>query len=331
MVNNRSANNVPFKSPEITDELKRIKGIGQGVETRLYEAGIHSFSQLAALSPQRISKILTGMIGMSAEKIKEQDWIGQASQLALEAKSDEAFISPINLDERQRYETFSVKLLVDEGNQVRRTNIVHVQKGVEENWAGWNETRLIAFVVENAALNVSTSKATIQMDVESIPATAAEAASSPSEMTETTAKHKQKHLHRNGTLTINGMDILEKGSVATSSVIATDQDWSIRLAWSLSKHGPLFGNWLVKAYLESIGPGKEYVLPNDEGVRLSLMDGEMKSPNLFSYSNELNFKAGEIEPGIYWLVVTIAWEKHSGKLGNLMSFSEKSMVQFYKR
>ncbi len=273
--------------------------------------------------------MLADMIGMSPQKVQEQDWIGQARQFAAEAKADEPIKISMSQEDRQRYETFSVKLLVDEGNQIRRTNIVHVQKGAEENWAGWDESRLIAFVVEHAGLNIAASRTTVQMNVESIPASGADVSPSTAEMTPTSARHAHRHHER--TLTIDGMDICEKGGTTPSNIIAIEQDWSIRLDWTLSGFAPLFGDWLVKVYLESIGPGEDYVLPDEDGVRLALLDGNMKAPNVYSYSNEMKFKAGEIAPGIYWLVVTIAWEKHPGKLGDLMGFSEKSMLQFYER
>lgn len=329
MTGNRSTTPSPVEIPDVVNDLKSIKGIGQGIETRLNKAGIFSFAQLATSSPGQISRILSDMIGMSVEKIQEQDWIGQANQLAAEVNSDEAIKIPVNMADQQRYETFSVKLLVDEVNQVRRTNIVHVQKGTEQNWAGWDEHRLIAFVIENASLNVTPSKTTLQMSVESIPATEADVALSSAELLEATSRHK--HSHHKGTLTIDEMDICEEGSLETSNIIGTDQDWSIRLAWTFSGFEHLFGNWLVKIHLESIGPGPEYVFPSNDGIRLALIDGEIRSPNEYSYDKELVFKAGEINAGIYWLVVTIAWEKHLGKPGEMMGFAEKSMLQFYKR
>jgi hypothetical protein len=329
MASDRSTTPSPSEIPVVVDDLKRIKGLGQGVETRLNQAGIFSFARLAASSPAQISELLADMIGMSPEKVQEQDWIGQARRFAAQAKADESIKISMSQEDRQRYETFSVKLLVDEGNQIRRTNIVHVQKGAEENWAGWDETRLIAFVVEHAGLNVTAARTTVQMEVESVPAGEADIAPSPAETVQTSARHA--HHHHERTLTIDGMDICEKGSTTPSNIIASEKNWSIRLAWTLSGFAPLYGDWLVKVYLESIGPGEDYVLPHVDGVRQALLDGDMKAPNVYSYFHELKFKADEIAPGIYWLVVTIAWEKHPGKLGDLMGFSEKSMLQFYER
>jgi len=300
------------------DNLKRIKGIGEGVETRLNQAGILSFAQLAAASPEQISDILTDMIGMSPQKVGEQDWIGQAKQLSAEVEADEETNIPASSSDQQHYETFSVKLLVDDDKQVRRTNIVHVQKGEEENWAGWDEQRLIAFVVEHAALTITTSKTTLQMNVESVPATQADIFSPPVEIMQ---------------FSIDTVNVSEAGIHGISNIIATDQNWSVRLDWSIPGSELISGSWQVKAYLESIGPGNgtdenEYALP---GINLPII------PNETSYSGELNFKAGDIASGIYWLVVTIASENamknQSGKLVQvyLTGFAEKSMLQFYKR
>ncbi len=330
MGNNHSMISTPFDIPDKVDDLKRIKGIGQGVETRLNQAGLFTFAQLAASSPEHVSGILADMIGMSPEKIEDQDWTGQARQLVEEAKFDELIKIQMSPADQQRYETFSVKLLVDEAQQVRRTNIVHVQKGTEQNWAGWDETRLIAFVVENAALDITTAKTTLQMSVESFPAIEEGEAISSAEETQTVARHGHPH-HHPRELHIQGMEIYEKGSATPSNIIAVDQDWSIRLVWTLTGREPLFGHWLLKLYLESMGPGKEYALPDDDGLRLALVDYAMESPNVFSYAKELHLEAGDIEPGIYWLFVTVAWEKYPGKLGNLMGFSEKTMLQIYKR
>jgi hypothetical protein len=52
--------------------------------------------------------------------------------------------------DRQQYETFVVELLVDEKRAVRGTRVVHVQTGTEERWAGWDEARLVRFVVAHA-------------------------------------------------------------------------------------------------------------------------------------------------------------------------------------
>jgi predicted flap endonuclease-1-like 5' DNA nuclease len=43
---------------EIKDPLEKIDGIGQVYQTKLYEAGIKTFAQLAAASPSRITEVV---------------------------------------------------------------------------------------------------------------------------------------------------------------------------------------------------------------------------------------------------------------------------------
>jgi subtilisin-like proprotein convertase family protein/subtilisin family serine protease len=148
------------------DDFKRIRGIGPTVESRLHTSGIYTFNQLAALSPDAILPLVSGLAGMSAERVN--DWITQASKLSAaltpserqptvqsDTKPYSSLELPGGLDsnvERQRYATFTVQLLLDENNNVRRTHVVHVQDGESETWAGWKEQRLSIFFVDHAEL-----------------------------------------------------------------------------------------------------------------------------------------------------------------------------------
>jgi hypothetical protein len=49
--------------------------------------------------------------------------------------------------EQQRHETFIVQLLMDQRGAVHRTRVVDVMIQSEERWAGWEEERLLRFVV----------------------------------------------------------------------------------------------------------------------------------------------------------------------------------------
>lgn len=62
-------------------------------------------------------------------------------------------LAPDSVD-RQQYETFVVELLVDDQRAVRGTRMVHVQTGSEERWAGWDEERLVRFVLTHADLTL---------------------------------------------------------------------------------------------------------------------------------------------------------------------------------
>jgi hypothetical protein len=135
------------------DDFKLIAGIGPGVERRFHAANIFTFDQLAALSSHDIAHLLTDLAGLSAERIAKQDWVGQARDLAAQpAKSN---TEQAELERRQRYATFTVELLLDEDNDVRRTRVVHIQAEDEESWAGWEHARLIDFIVQRGDMRMA--------------------------------------------------------------------------------------------------------------------------------------------------------------------------------
>jgi hypothetical protein len=134
------------------DDFKRIKGIGPAVERRLHDAGIFTFTQLAALTPLDIAALVSNLTDLSAERITQQDWVGRACQLA--AKPAEPQPNPIPVEDGQHYSTFSVELLLDDAVEVRRTRIKHIQDGAEDAWTGWEEARLMNFVARYAPLRL---------------------------------------------------------------------------------------------------------------------------------------------------------------------------------
>ncbi len=140
-------------NPTGADDLKLIRGIGPQIAALLYDAGIHSYAQLASLSADVLVALLPDVKGLSAERINKQDWIGQARRLAsVVAQADPDRDDP-PAQGCQRYTTYAVELLVDEADEVRRTRVSHVQSGDEVSWAGWEQTRLVDFIVEHAGLS----------------------------------------------------------------------------------------------------------------------------------------------------------------------------------
>lgn len=152
-----SPNNSPTAAAG--DDLKLINGIGPTIEQRLNEAGIHTFKQLAALSPQALIDLVDNATNMSVARIERQDWLGQAATLAAEAPADDTSVPQAASGDRQRNETFTVSLWLDEANQVHRTHIAHIQDGTEEVWLGWQEARLKQFIVTHADLHLEPESA----------------------------------------------------------------------------------------------------------------------------------------------------------------------------
>src|SRR5262245_165824 len=63
------------------DNFKLIHGIGPAIERHLHSAGILTYVQLAAISPEELAALLHGYAGVSAQQIAKHDWIGQAREL----------------------------------------------------------------------------------------------------------------------------------------------------------------------------------------------------------------------------------------------------------
>jgi hypothetical protein len=134
---------------EGTDDLKQIRGIGPVMEQRLNQAGIFTFCQLANTSTEDLAALFSDKPGLSAERITEKDWPNQARLLMeKEAIKDD----PPSEDKGQYSAVFSVDLLLDSQNRVRRTHILHVQSRKEDSWADWNKDRLTDFIFENATI-----------------------------------------------------------------------------------------------------------------------------------------------------------------------------------
>jgi predicted flap endonuclease-1-like 5' DNA nuclease len=64
------------------DDLTRIKGIGPRFAQAIQAVGITSFAQLAAHTPDELADKLAAHVGISAGRIRDNNWIGQAAELA---------------------------------------------------------------------------------------------------------------------------------------------------------------------------------------------------------------------------------------------------------
>ena len=125
------------------DDFQQIQGIGAAIDRRLHDAGILTYRDLAALTPEQIAASLAEVAGLSPTRIPSQDWVGQAGRLAGPAAP------PLPSEPDQRYASFHVELLLDVDDSVRRTKVHHHQSGTDEAWAGWDEGRLLALLREH--------------------------------------------------------------------------------------------------------------------------------------------------------------------------------------
>ncbi|HEX4949780.1 MAG TPA: hypothetical protein VFZ34_24155 [Blastocatellia bacterium] len=127
--------------PTDADDFKPIKGINTMIENRLHAAGIVTYEQLAALSPDEIARRVGKMTGVTVERIREQNWTGQAYELTQQKDSAEL----VNVG-------FVLDLFLDAGKHVKSTQVLNVKSGEGDEWPGWDDTRLLNFFIEQSQL-----------------------------------------------------------------------------------------------------------------------------------------------------------------------------------
>jgi hypothetical protein len=157
------------------DDFQQIQGIGAAIDRRLHDAGILTYQDLAALTPEQIAASLAGVAGLSPARIASQDWTGKAARLAESAAPtppSEPVAPTLPSEPDQRYASFHVEFLLGVDGSVRRTKVHHHQSGTDEAWAGWDEHRLLALLRDHIPL-MADRQPKEPADVPSAPAPAA--------------------------------------------------------------------------------------------------------------------------------------------------------------
>jgi hypothetical protein len=131
------------------DDLTRIGGIGSKIADRLYAAGILTFADLASRSADEIIKLLPDVSGLSAGRL--DNWRDQARELAAAApqaapESPVAEVPAGAPGGGQHYESFLVRVLLNEDGSVRRTTAQHIRTGAERHWPGLERQALPEFI-----------------------------------------------------------------------------------------------------------------------------------------------------------------------------------------
>jgi len=141
------------------DDLTRIGGIGSKIVDRLYAAGILTYTDLASRSADEISKLLSDVSGLSAGLL--DNWRDQARELAAAAPQavPESPVAEVPAAEvpaaevpagapgdGQHYESFLVRVLLNEDGSVRRTTAQHIRTGSERHWPGLERQALPEFI-----------------------------------------------------------------------------------------------------------------------------------------------------------------------------------------
>jgi large subunit ribosomal protein L21 len=73
----------PAEVPEEGDDLTKINGIGPKIKEKLYELGITTFAQIAALSDTEIEQV-NGQLSFKG-RIQRENWVEQSKTLAGDA------------------------------------------------------------------------------------------------------------------------------------------------------------------------------------------------------------------------------------------------------
>ena len=137
----------PADAPQ-QDDLTRIAGLGQDVARRLDEAGIRTYAELADCSADEIAKVLPGASPLLWGCI--DGWRHRAQELAGGTAMPPEHGGPA-AGNGQHYESFIVRVLLNDDGSIRDTRMEHIGTGEVKRWAGWEHNAMLGFIKEAAA------------------------------------------------------------------------------------------------------------------------------------------------------------------------------------
>jgi hypothetical protein len=130
------------------DDLTRIAGIGQDIAGRPNEAGIRTYVKLGACSASEIAKLLPDVSPLLWGCI--DSWRGDAQELARRTAAPQARSAP-SAGNGQHYQSFIVRVLLNDDGSIRDTRMEHIGTGEVKRWAGWEHDAMLGFIKEAAA------------------------------------------------------------------------------------------------------------------------------------------------------------------------------------
>lgn len=200
------------------------------------------------------------MAGVSSKSIIQQDWIGQARQLAGEQREDRTELAEpssapmqggdlpegiseerLSLDSltpqsRKHFVNFAVELWLDDDNDVRRTRVIHIQDHNETAWSGWDDQKLMNFIVKRAGLSqvFQTSGAPqTRVDLESTKSPQGKGSKDHSQSQEAARPGPELH--------IKEMIVTTREVPEPTHILASFQPFHIRLVLDISRIDSLPG------------------------------------------------------------------------------------------
>ncbi|MDR3578054.1 MAG: hypothetical protein P4L50_29670 [Anaerolineaceae bacterium] len=123
----------------------------------------------------------------------------------------------------------------------------------------------------------------------------------------------------------------EVGETPSHNIDINDA-WEIHVNWQLTGQalGMVNGLWYVSAFMESIGGGSEFALPDPVPNAIPL------NPTNGQYSTLFSIPANAVTPTppktdiVYKLVVTVVYKDAAMKWGPIAGFVELPMLHFYE-
>jgi hypothetical protein len=337
-------------APPGADNFQILEGIGPGIERRLHSAGILTYMQLAALSPAEVARLVADVAGMSAERIANWDWVGQASGLAANSAASvptqdmPAPSATETYDEaadktRQHIERFRVELLLDEDNKVRRTRVAHVQSSGDdtwdEAWAGWKNTHLLNFIVQRALRNLQPTEPSNPVapptELALLSTPAVEPAVLDAEVVEpalpSVAAVDDSQLAASrvvglaGRLRLTALDMLPGASAASHGILPYGQPFDIRIVLDFSdvsgtSRDPL--GYVATVYAKSLRSGSRRIIAEERSAIVPAADGT------------ITLRGTTPPQGIYRLEATVALTLEAAKIvacSDLVAFVEGGSLQ----
>src|SRR5215475_1044386 len=156
------------------DDLTRIAGIGPEIVRRLNEAGIRTYADFADCSAGEIAKVLPELLWGCIGR-----WRDRAQELAGGTAMPPERGGPA-AGNGQHYESFIVRVLLNDDGSIRDTRMEHIGTGEVKRWAGWEHDAMLGFIREAAAPPVLLAAPVGPLDAEPQPESVPEPAAEPS-------------------------------------------------------------------------------------------------------------------------------------------------------
>jgi hypothetical protein len=127
-------------------------------------------------------------------------------------------------------------------------------------------------------------------------------------------------------------EIVDTSGIPSSRIIRTTDNWQVRVNWTLSGAGAAFVSpnekWVVRVFVESIGPGFETLMPPAAEIQATGGTNQVYN-HTFTFPPNANM-AHPTFSGVYKVVVVLTLKDPMGNPLPVAGFSEEPIIQFYR-